>query len=327
MIKLVKRPLLSLKRIAGLLLVLSFLLQVSFLLFAASQVDTSREDELLKAALESIEKNRKGTAEIRLVDHYTGQPVKQADVTYAETTHDFIFGSFESALVVAEQTGTVGLWSSANGGWVHIGLSWRESILGPGVFDFRRPDSWLDYLEKEHSGTQFVAQFFDLTPQAWAGVEPPDFVDFYGIAEPQVFENYRHHLYDFVYHVVEHYRDRIRYWVTQNELNRPAYVMGVRGLTKPLWTINQAFEIANTTAAAIRRANPDAMIILAGSPPNSPYEKDDWINSLDPRTFAKEAVRRGIDFDAFSIQFYPFVNRPAWLYGYLRDAQSIGKSV
>jgi hypothetical protein len=76
-------------------IVLSFwlLVVVASLPLAASQVNTSREDELLETALEYIEKNRKGAAQIRLIDDIRGRPVSAVEVRYQQTSHDFMFGT------------------------------------------------------------------------------------------------------------------------------------------------------------------------------------------------------------------------------------------
>lgn len=245
------------------------------------------------------------------------------DVNYTQTSHDFIFGSYPPS-----SEPNAYLWRQANGGWIHFFISrWRDSNPALGVFDFHAFTSELDYLHRAYPNAQIVGQLFDLTPSGWLGTEPPKFVDFYNIDKPEVFRRYESYLYDYVFELVRHSGGRIRYWATQNELNRPVYAQAVRGLKEPLWTINQAFMIANVTTLAIRRANPDAFIILGGSVPNTTYDKDDWRNSLDPSTFAREAIRRGIEFDAFSIQFWHTVDRPAWLYDYLERVQSISKPV
>ena len=64
-----------------------------------AQVDASREEQLLKTALEYIENNRKGTVQIQFIDKIFGKPVSDSQAQYQQTSHDFMFSTRRSSML------------------------------------------------------------------------------------------------------------------------------------------------------------------------------------------------------------------------------------
>jgi hypothetical protein len=184
-----------------------------------AQVDTSKEDRLLKEALNYIETNRKGTAEMRLLDHTTGTPISGAEVEYQQTSHDFMFSThFWAAPDRMQQLGLE--WSG------DVWLSWSEIEPTEGVYDFSKPDgmiSWQRQYERVRFWGRFTSLFLD-----WNHLEsprPPSFADFDHIDDPVVFARYKDLVYEFVLNVVAHYGGTIPAYMTQIEINWPGHAV------------------------------------------------------------------------------------------------------
>jgi len=124
-------------------LVLALLLFLILTPTVHAQVNTAREDQLLKTALSYIEANRKGTAQIRLIDNLTGLPVSGAKVEYQQISHDFIFG----AQVLPWGWGTPDMMTNLGLEWSgDVGLNWAQIEPSHGIFNFRETDVHVDQL-------------------------------------------------------------------------------------------------------------------------------------------------------------------------------------
>ncbi len=146
-------------------------------------------------------------------------------------------------------------------GWVKVGFGWRDiEGAAKGAFDWSRTDLIVDLVNEV--GLDAVVRI-DHQPQ-WAGGGfpvngPPD--DYQDLA-------------DFVYAVADRYKGRIRAYEVWNEPNL-AREWGGR-LPDP----GEYAELLRLSYAAIKRADPNAMVISAGLSPtgtwNDESRPDDW---------------------------------------------------
>jgi len=296
-----------------LLLVLTPALNASFV---AAQLNTSREDQLLKTALDYVEKNRKGTGEIRFIDEITGKPVSGTGVQHQQITHDFMFSTHFWG--DPDRMRWLGLeWSG------DVWLSWSEIQPTSGVYDYNKPDGTISWLKQKqvHVWARFTSLLFD-----WNHLEsprPPSFADFDHIDDPVVFARYKDLVYEFVFNVAAHYKGTISAYMTQIEINWPGHVVDTGFSKRPLWTIQQAVELNKIVSKAIRDADPNATIILG----TSTTWQGPSANDVDPMQFTKLCLASGVDVDVVALEAYPFDGSPAFFYDYVKKLAKLGKPV
>jgi hypothetical protein len=285
-----------------------------------AQVDTSREDRLLRTALDYIEKNRKGTVEIRFVDEITATPVSGAEVQYRQTSHDFMFSNlFWGDVGKMQQLGLE--WDG------DVWLSWTDIERTRGVYDFSKPDStirWLRQYRQVHIFARFTGFFLDWnyvvsTPPP----RPPSFADFDHIDDPAIFARYKDLVYEFVFKVAARYKSTIQAYVTQWEINWPGSAV-TNGLSqRPAWTVQQAVEVNKVVSRAIRDADPTAIIMLGTSTAwEGPSPRD-----LGPIQFTKLCLQSGVDVDVIALEGYPFDGSPSFFYDYVKRLAKLGRPV
>ena len=315
------------KRIVATLLALTFLLQACLPL-AATQVDTSREDQLLKTALEYIEKNRKGSAEIRLIDNITGRPVSGAEVSYQQTSHDFILTSRPWTYTenATRPMNALGLE------FRDIYALWGQSEPQRGVYDFGDLDGRIALIERDYPNARIWVWIEGIVPRDREDYaprfDPPAWSDWAEITKnPNAFERYKTDVYRYVFNLVTHYKSKIKAWMTQNEINYLTKFTLYRNQTIPdakVGTLSQAVELDRVTARAIRDGNPDALIVLGTSTPQGKSTE----KYVDPIDFAKTCLKSGVEFDALGFHIYPWNGwSPADYYDYLQKAQKVGKKI
>ena len=286
-----------------------------------AQVDTSREEQLLKNALNYIETNRKGTLQISFVDAMTGREVSDAETQYEQISHDFMFSTHWTGDPNRMQS--VGLeWSG------DVSLSWAEIEPSRGVFDFSKPNNailWLrgGYYSTGYRQVRLWAQFRSLFLDSEYLEAPPSFADFGHIADPAVFAHYKDLVYEFVHKVATVYKGKISAYVTQPRINWPGQAV-VAGLSvQPAWTIRQAVELNKVVSKAIREADPSAIIILGSSTPwKGPSQSD-----ADPLQFTKLCLDAGVDVDMVALEAWPSDGTPSFFYDYARKLGQLGKRV
>jgi hypothetical protein len=307
-----------LQKTVSILVLISLLLQNPALTLAASDVDTRREDQLLKNALEYVETNRKGTAEIQLIDEITGKPLSETDSQYQQTSHDFMFGSF--LIYDPDKARQLGMEWSGN-----LELSWAEMEPTLGVHDFSRTDDTIKWL-KQNGKTRVFARFSGLFLD-WnylRSPRPPVYADFDHIGDPAVFARYLELVHEFTFTVASHYRGVISAYITQWEINWPGHAVFISGLSKrPAWTIQQAVELDDVLSKAIRSADPDAIIMLGTSGPWKGPSEDD----VDPFQFTELCLRAGVDVDVIAFEFYPSEGSPSSFYDCVKKLGGLGKPV
>jgi len=311
------------------LLILSLLVQASLSPFVVARMDTSREDQLLKTAMSNIETNRKGTAQTRLIDNVTGLSVSGAKVEYQQISHDFIFG----AQIVPWGSGTPDIVTDLGLEWSgDVGLNWAQIVPSHGLFDFRETDAHVNWLlENGHLRLwgRFHGLLLDWNSLGWAPPQPPSYSGFDRISDPAAFEQYKQLLYEFVFHVVSHYRGKFSGYMTQLEVNWPSVVIRTGVAKAPAWTIQQAVEVEKIVSKAVRDADPKVIIILATSTIDPVDAQHQHLPNVDlgPMDFTRLCIRSGVDFDMVALEVYPFHGSPATYYNYVRNLAALGKPV
>ena len=310
-------------------LVLALLLFLILTPTVHAQVNTAREDQLLKTALSYIEANRKGTAQIRLIDNLTGLPVSGAKVEYQQISHDFIFG----AQVLPWGWGTPDMMTNLGLEWSgDVGLNWAQIEPSHGIFNFRETDVHVDQLlQNGHLRLWggFHGLLLDWNSLGWAPPQPPSYSGFDKISDPAAFEQYKHFLYEFVFQLASHYRGKFSGYRTQLEVNWPSVVIRTGVAKAPVWTIQQAVEVEKVVSKAVRDADPKAIIILAtsGAEPVDAQHSHLPNVDLDPIGFTRLCVKSGVDFDMVALEVYPMEGSPAFFYYYVKRLAAFGKPV
>jgi hypothetical protein len=316
------------RTIVRILLTLSMILLVADPNLVRAKVDTRREDQLLKTAMNYIEANRKGTTEIRLIDNMTGLLVSGAQVKYQQISHDFIFG----AQVLPWGWGTPDMMTNLGLEWSgDVGLNWAQIEPSHGVFNFRETDTHVGQLLQ--SGLRLWGGFhgllLDWNSLGWAPPQPPSYSGFDKISDPAAFEQYKQFLHEFVFQVVSHYRGKFSGYRTQLEVNWPSVVIRTGVARAPVWTIQQAVEVEKVTAKAIQDADPKAIVILATStiePVDAQHLHRPTVD-VTPIDFTRLCIRSGVDFDMVALEVYPMDGSPASYYDYVRSLAALGKPV
>ena len=294
-----------------------------------AQVDTTREDQLLKTAMNYIETNRKGTAQIRLIDNMTGLPVSGAKVGYQQISHDFMFG----AMVIPWGSGTPDMMTNLGLEWSgDVGLNWSQIEPSNGTFNFKETDAHVNWLlENGHLRLwgHFHGLLLDWNSLGWAPPQPPYYSGFDRISDPATFEQYKQFLHEFVFQVVSHYRGKFSGYMTQLEVNWPSVVIRTGVAKAPVWTIQQAVEVEKVVTKAVRDADPKAIIILATSTIDPVDAQHKHLPNVDlgPIDFTRLCIRSGVDFDMVALEVYPFHGSPATYYDYVRNLAALGKPV
>ena len=283
-----------------------------------AQVDTTREDSLMKDALRYIEASRKGTTQIQIIDEATGKPVAGSQVQYQQTSHDFIFSTnYGGALFRSMKL--LGLeWSG------DVRLNWAEIQPAKGTYNYSKPDRMISLLQRNQT-VRLWASFAGLLTD-WNYLEsprPPGFADIEHISDPTVFAQYKDLVYDFVFNMVTHYKRTFQAYTTQIEINWPDDVIKHKLSTWRLWTVEQAVELDKVVANAIRRADPSAIIMLGTSTASGGALG----KGVDALQFARMCLQADVDVDMVALEAYPFDGSPAFFYDYVKELGKLGKPV
>ncbi len=283
------------------------------------QVDTTEEDKLLKDALKYIDENRRLQAQMVLTDE-SKQPVVGAHVTYAQITHDFIFGT---DAVFPDAPGSA-LRQNLGTDWGQLPLLyWAQIEPRRGVFNFERVDRAMSVLYR--TGQRQFYAMLPIYPKQTPVRDPPVWTNWQMLGKNEThFKEYLSYVYEFVHDSVKHFGNRVKVWSTDPEFNIRLLVPDrIKDLQIPL-TLTQLLELTRVQAQAIRDAKPDAWILLGASGPMKTWAKD-YSPDVDPIDFAKMAISYGVDFDGVYIEAQPWQATPAAFYEYLLEFLAIHK--
>jgi hypothetical protein len=213
-----------------------------------------------------------------------GSPLAGVPVTYAQTTHDFLFGVGMTAPDSAIPLSVFGQLAGVGVNYALPYVSWHMTEPEPGGFTFGNPDGTyrpadmraLGYTLNGHSVIHFLDQSFNL-PAYVRGMS---------------FDELKTAVSAHVRAVAEHYRGTLQYWT----------------ISEPTWPDADPFhlstaqwvEIVRTASDAIRAADPAAEIMVVVVPLDLPDVGYSATGILDALAKAK------VGFDAIGIEVYPF---------------------
>jgi hypothetical protein len=212
-------------------------LSLKYALFAHEQL-------YLDKAKFDIEKNRKGDVNIKVVDE-EGKALNDCDISYEQTSHDFIFSAIPDSLDYSELLKECGINATA----VFCG-KYGEIEPEPGHFNWGFPDSQV--------ATQVKRNLTSIGNLGWfffSGWGDDSYNYLPGYLKDMSFEEVKAAVYNHVYAIAQRYVDDIDIWDAIYEECAPwSNELG--------WTWSQKLEILKTVTNAVKDANPQAKILL-----------------------------------------------------------------
>lgn len=244
-----------------------------------------QEQAAYQQALQYVEQHRKNDVTITVHDQL-GYPLKNLNVTYWQTSHDFMFGFWSFTPTDAKGWSLFSDLCEATNATILVSMpAWGDSESKRGTFDWSRNDSEFQRLLEHCHTARFVVLFMNFEP--WTIL--PSWINAEAMSDPAVFTQFKEDLYEYVYQAVKHYSDKVAYWITDNELN-------LRAAQRLLPSMNKALEIVQVEVKAIREADDNAKVLLEpGYITDTPWS---------PVDFAKQVIQSGIRIDGFAIEAY-----------------------
>ena len=262
------------------------------------------EEAAYQQALQYIEQHRKNNVTITVLDQ-TGRPMSNINVSYQQTSHDFMFGFWGTGGTLPADNDTQGLaWYShlcraVNGTIILHEDAWNVREPEPSVFQWHADDMRYQQILNLCSNARIVV-LFD------SNAEIPDWVHANNLTDPAAFSLYKQDLYTYIHQYVERYGSRVSVWLTENELNEDPDFTLFGGLERGL-------EVDQVEIKAIRDVIPHAQILFQAGGSSS------YIETLGrgPIDFAQKALAAGLQVDGISIEAYPrasdgFVHTPVF---------------
>jgi len=283
--------------------------------------DFAEEEAAYRQALQYIQQHRKNNVTLTILDQ-TGHPVSNANVSYQQTSHDFVFGIFGSPWAIPEDSDAKGwaLYSNLCSANPEVELDWEMwATIEPakGTFHWNKADWWFQRITDHCPSARFVLMFDDL---ACCGVKVASWTGISNLSNASAFGKFKQYLHDYVYQVVKRYSDRVDWWITENELNAsPA--------SDTLGSMGKEIDVDHTVVQAIKDANSDSRIILmAGLYPH--YASNGQLEFADPIDFARQALASGIQVNDVSVEAYPThfggqIRTPLFYQQYTRNMASV----
>ncbi len=316
--------------ISRVLLVSFLLILIVFPSLAMALVDTTEEDKLMNDVRQYIETSRKGTTQLQVVDDTTGKPVARTQVLYQQKSHDFIFSTMTwgtgGSTAPYSQIRYLGLeWNAITT------LSWARIEPVKGQYNYSELDRIIA-TQRQNIAMRIWGQFQDLVT-SWncignpgCSITPPSYADIDHLNDPAVFAQYKDLVNDFVFNVATHFKGTLQGYRTMIETNWPDDVITLHLANHRQWTVDQAVELDKVVTSAIRRADPNAVIMLGLSTAGYGSSGSKSANT-DALTFAKMLTQAGVDADMWALEAYPFDGSPAFFYTYIKHLASLGKTV
>jgi len=234
-------------------------------------------------SLQRIELHRKKDVTLKILDE-EGKPISGTKVTYDQTSHDFLFGTWEFGKW-RPPLQAVGLMKDAGINYAVIGFFWSSTEPTSNHIKYISVPS--DVKVQGHNVVWFHDQW---------GVGDATYL--YSLDFPQL----REEVYDHVYQVVKSSKGRVQYWTLVNELE---------GSWTNHWhlELEQLVDIVDVSCRAARNADPSATIILnfavpAGEAAGYRYGVLGEARGYVPFELLQRIVERKIDFDAIGLQLY-----------------------
>ena len=244
----------------------------------------------LEKARQDIEKYRKGSATLQLVDK-NGMPMDGLDITITQITHDFLFGA---------------LWDCVWGFDLKAYKLLMETGINGALFPFVWPDT------EPSLGEYTVERLIPLSDidrlrKMGIRVGGEDLIALEGSSLTWdtgiwnlTFERLVNKVYEHANKVASTYSDYVDYWIA---IHNPHMEYNPLGFTK-----EQIIDVFRTGVAAVRSADHASQILLMFDDPGSEfaayfqYMNDDRF-TVDPYTFISRLNDYRIDHDGIALSF------------------------
>jgi hypothetical protein len=299
--------------------------------------DLTQEEAAYQQALQYIEQHRKNDVAITVLDS-SGHPVKNLNVTYQQTSHDFKFG-FEGFARAAENNPQArrtysDLCTFMNATIKLIWNQWPQVEPQRGVY---RWDTYDNAFKQELSlcpTARFVIVFRTLAEADPYNPYPsyPAWANMQQLSNPAVFDQFKKDLHDYVYQNVKRYGKMVDYWITETEPDLdPSWTVLMRN-------IQNSIDVDRVEVQAIRDAQQDAKVLLmVGFDLSGSSYAGRYVASRGhflPYDFARNALSSGLRVDGFSVEAYPGGppnenenHTPLFYRAKIQQLQSLGKGV
>ncbi|MGB8981458.1 MAG: endo-1,4-beta-xylanase [Anaerolineales bacterium] len=238
-----------------------------------SPIELSPSDqEVYQKALNDISLYRQGEMRITVQDD-KGNPLPGYQVSYRQTSHDFLFGGVADPFY-ASRLRQAGINTMTAYVW------WRNTEPEHGQFDLEFTNDWLGIDELKTGGMKIKTNnLFSLgedMPPFWQNVPYAEFT---------------RRVSEHVATIVKRFAPSVDYWEAALEPNF--------GNHNPLnLTKDEYYGAISTSIAAIRANDPTAIIEINLSYPCGGI---DWLDNFQ---IVQEMLDRQIDFDVIGLQFY-----------------------
>ena len=208
---------------------------------AASKALWALENLELSRAGQDIPRYRTGDLTVTVLDA-AGAPLSGATVAYTQTTHDFLFGIFDTL----ENAGIEGyeLMRQAGINYLTTGFYWSET-------EPKQDQIPWDYIDHQIGVLDLAEMGFTLKAHAllalWDFATP-------NYLKAMSFDEVNDETYDHISALVEHYRDQIDIWNVINEAHGRSAALD--------FSRDEITSLTQTGIRAIREHDPDARIII-----------------------------------------------------------------
>ena len=258
---------------------------------ATSKALWALENLELACAEQDIPRYRTGGLTVTVLDA-AGDPLPGATITYTQTTHDFLFGIFDTL----ENTGIEGYELMQQAGINYLTSGFYLSETEPEQDQI----SW-DYIDHQIGVLDLAEMGFKLKAHALLALwdfATPDYL------KGMSFEEVNKEVYEHISTLVERYRDQIDIWNVINEAHGRSASLN--------FSREEITTLTQTGTRAIREYDPDARIII-----NSAF---DWYGESRQMTlmttgkaddftlaipaYLNQLVVDGVDYDIIGQQLY-----------------------
>ena len=264
--------------------------RVSDLNICAAESILAAESAELDRAQKDIETNRKGDLGITVVDN-KGMPIQGANITFNQTSHDFLFGVFdtmtEAGIGAFKQCHDIGI------NYATVGFYWSQTEPTEGNIQYQTINN-----------TWGIKALTDMgyTVHAHALIYLNDYVT-PAYLKTKNFTALNASVYSHVYNLVNVYKDRIHIWNVVNEANSKWAAMGL--------TRAQMTQLIRTGTKAIKDADPKGQILVNnpndwfGQSSSLGYLIDNYDNyTLSIKDYVNLLDQQGIPIDILGQQMY-----------------------
>ena len=238
----------------------------------------AHEQLQLKRAEVDIEKYRKGTTQIKIVDSH-GNALANSKIDFTQTSHDFLFGANPLGINGSYDRKIAGLMEDAGINHSYITPRWGLIEPEPEIFNWENIDDYQKVEEQlEHGFNLMGALSLWFSPNS-------DFSPQY--QKVLSFESLKKNVYNHMYTLANKYKGKIDVW----EINE----MNLAEANSLNLTLEQKLEICQVFSSAVKQANPEAKIINGSCA--LPYEFIDGIPF-------PELLKYDVPADIIGLEFY-----------------------